>query len=913
MKKFFYLSIAALALVSCSSDDFLGDTPVEESGALNSEEAIAFGGSTLRPTRAQQFTGSEAADKLHNNFVVYGFKTSAEEAADASVDQKVFGLYNVNYNPGTANTTESNTTNWEYVGYTSLEDQLQTIKYWDLSAQSYVFSAVSGTGITAEKITEGDTKYDKGWKVTVPAGGSISDLYASDRVVATKEGTGDGVTGKYKETVTLTFRALGTKIRFAVYETVPGYSVHIDKVFYDNEGTQTVDKTNFAIQGNFRMANATTETPLTITYYDAESGIENRPKVDYEEGNVTTSKFGVFGANMQATEAIGTNSAEATYDQSDKSYTMILPYEDTENVMKLKVTYTLTATDGSGEKITVHAATAYVPANFNQWKPNFAYTYIFKISDNTNGTTVTPEDPDDPDDPNPEDPDAGLFPITFDAVVISDEEDVQETITSVSDPSITTYAEGVVVTENNEYIDACDVYVTVMKGDKLQKLTVDGNNAAIFEVHNFGEIEQLVTEEVAANYLNNYCTLTPVSGVDFTVTTVPLTNGTNLTFNAGELVKFPAKAGKVYAFVFNDGTKDTYKIIRVKGEEATVAFTLTDASTVDITTVDGTHTLTLQQDGVEVFGAVPCFKITSDNGNSALKVAAGTGLGEYVVSVDAAAVAAGKANGTYTIDFEGKASVDITVNIEAVLTSNTLTIAAGASEDTELQINGVPAAGAEIVNPVAGLTVTDNGDGTYTVAADQYAVAGKFTNVTIGGLSLTIILNNYAFSPEALTITKPMSENATGKVALTNLRTGANGNIGAKRITVSGAGLTVANANASADGNYTLTGTKGGEYTLTFQNTAAKCVVTVNEYSIAAPAAIAKSTGIATIQVKCNGNVVNASKASLVETAKPTDAVYTLTTNGQSINFSNASIAGEYKFDYKIEDMVVAQVTVTVQ
>lgn len=911
MKKYLFYSIAALALASCTNDEFLGTGPAPETDKAVAD-AIAFGGTPTNLTRAGEYTGAEAAEKLHNNFVVYGFKTSADETADGTTDQPVFNRYNVNYVPGTAYTTESNSTNWEYVGYNSLEDQLQTIKYWDLSAKSYVFSAVSGTGITATKTTTGSTIYDKGWTVTVPAGGSLSDLYASDRQPVAPSA--------YKETVTLTFRALGTKVRFAMYETVPGYSVHIDKVYYGETGAWNNTTTNFAINGIFKTANATEVTPLTVTYYDADSDIENRPKVTFTDTDVTVDKYGIFGANIQATPAIGTNSVEATYDQSDKSYTMILPYENAGG-LQLYVDYTLTATDGTAEKIQVMHASAKVPQNYTQWKPNFAYTYIFKISDNTNGTTVDPgTDPDDPASPfNPDDPtdlpdddDCGLFPITFDAVVISDDEDVQETITTVSEASITTYAQGVVVTENNEYIDACDVYASVVKGTAVQALTADGNNTAIFEVHNAGEIEKIITEEVAANYLRNFCTLTPVTGVDFNVTEVPLTNGTTLTFAAGTLVKFPAKAGKVYAIVFNDGTKDTYKIVRVKGDEAAVAYTLTDATTGSITTVDGTHTLTLKQDDVEVYGAVPCFTVTSTNGNNALKIAAGTGLGEYIVSVDNAAVMAGKANDVYTVAFQDQ-SVSITVDIAAELTEPTLTISAGSSKSTTLKIAGAATAGAKIVNPVAGLTVTDNGDGSYTVAADQNAVSGKFTNVTIAGVPLTIYLNNYAFDPTALTIIKPMSANGTGEVALMNLRLNANGNIGANDITVAGgSGLTIANKNAAKDGNYTLTASAGGEYTLTFQHTAAKCVVTVNEYSIATPASIKKATGIANIEVKCNGEAINASKASLVETYKPTGAVYTVTTNGKSLKFSSASVAGNYEFDYKVGDVVVAHVIVTV-
>ena len=94
--------------------------------------------------------------------------------------------------------------------------------------------------------------------------------------------------------------------------------------------------------------------------------------------------------------------------------------------MKIKVDYTLTSDkDNSGEKIVVKGATAIVPAEYLMWKANTAYSYVFKVSDNTNGSTGT-----EGIDP------AGLYPITFDAVV----EDMAENnnyLTTVSELSIT--------------------------------------------------------------------------------------------------------------------------------------------------------------------------------------------------------------------------------------------------------------------------------------------------------------------------------------------------------------------------------------------------------------------------------------------------------------------------------------------
>lgn len=50
MKKYIFLAASALALASCSSDDFLGDTPGSTPTSANS--AINFGGDAGKITRA---------------------------------------------------------------------------------------------------------------------------------------------------------------------------------------------------------------------------------------------------------------------------------------------------------------------------------------------------------------------------------------------------------------------------------------------------------------------------------------------------------------------------------------------------------------------------------------------------------------------------------------------------------------------------------------------------------------------------------------------------------------------------------------------------------------------------------------------------------------------------------------------
>ena len=109
---------------------------------------------------------------------------------------------------------------------------------------------------------------------------------------------------------------------------------------------------------------------------------------------------------------MGESITEATYDKAAKAYTNVFPQETNAQNLKLKVDYTL-YNSISGEKIEVTGATAEIPAMYLKWKPNYKYTYLFKISENTNGYTGASSGP------------AGLWPITFDALVVEAENGVE--------------------------------------------------------------------------------------------------------------------------------------------------------------------------------------------------------------------------------------------------------------------------------------------------------------------------------------------------------------------------------------------------------------------------------------------------------------------------------------------------------
>ena len=513
MKKFLFFAAAITAMASCSSDDYVGN---QDQNLVSGDNPITFGFNVPVATRADQ-TGATAASSLNNQFIVYGEKSEpANDASGAgeapktdgsSTHQLVFQNYVVNYTDNSAYTTTSNTKNWEYVGITPTygdnvkpkAGETQTIKYWDYSATNYVFTAFSAdndelnnSDVKVEKITAKTTdnkNYDKGYTVTLTAAADPTKLYFSDRQVIDQTGAGSDRTApnKYGGNVTLTFRNATSQVRAAMYETISGYDVKINNFYYADAAAPAFTAMTTADTDNKFYANVPNVTTdkgatLTVTYY--ESGVrKNQPKISVS-GTTANNRL-ALGTNIKTQTKLGETSTEATYDQSDKSYTPVFPQETNTTPLKLKVDYTLKNTT-TGETIKVTGATAEVPGQYLAWKPNFKYTYIFKISDNSNGQTGTSTDP------------AGLWPITSDAAVVVAEDGQAEYITTVSEPSITTYAKGSAVTTNNEYAAGEKIYTVVEDGGNLA--TLNERNMKLYKVttsDNFPITEASVAEAIA--------------------------------------------------------------------------------------------------------------------------------------------------------------------------------------------------------------------------------------------------------------------------------------------------------------------------------------------------------------------------------------------------------------------------------
>ena len=552
-KYFIFAALAGVALASCTSDEFLGDNSPDKL-QQKTEGAILFGSGTSPVTRSDLY-GLAAATKLGNKFVVYGTKHASAENATVTNDAIVFNNFQVEYTASTAGTTESNSSDWEYVGKKSYNSAItsQGIKYWDYSAaEGYTFYAFSSTDIsypanaTNDKVsvtkttTDGTSLYNKGYAVTVKNGASLGNLYFSDRVPVAK--------ADYDKTVNFTFRNIGTKVRVGFYETIPGYSVKIDKFYIDDDASAVVttfpamkDEKTDGFYASLQNVKTGVNQTLNVTYFNNDDAtIENRPKLTNPTGGYDyTLKLGNSTGFINTT--LGTSSASPLWtDGTTGGYTLVFPFEGNTNPLLLKLDFTMTADDGSGDVIHVRGARALVPAQYVQWKSNFAYTYIFKISDKTNGTTGEVDANGDPTDPE------GLKPITFDAIVVDVTDELQQTITSVSTRSITTYAEGAIVDEYHVGKPIYTVLSTKSTGGVVIPTGLGDTNGKA-QVY---KLDKAATEaEVIAQKTGSPMGITFTEQSTKIESTIPLADGTN---PAIKNVKFTPSDAGYYAYIYTE-------------------------------------------------------------------------------------------------------------------------------------------------------------------------------------------------------------------------------------------------------------------------------------------------------------------------------------------------------------------------
>ncbi len=387
MKKILTYAVSALALASCSSDSLVSDSPA------NTQAPIAFNVGQKNITRS---TKLEAAD--YYDFGVWAYKTKS-----ASFDV-VMNNYQVGCSGyGSFKKEGATDGTWFYDGLNS-----QVLRYWDLSYDNTNFYAYApyNTAVSFDK----DTK-----TITVPA--SVNQAGTDHDVIY----AGTKMTNSSHDKVPLEFKHLGAKVNLKFYHNIPGYKVELLEVTYGGNDIQ-----------------ATPATPGGTSYVDAHYFTKAEATIKYNDNMVPTASVDVTGEGNSddnlvfklpdgSKEVPAETTGTQNYLESPTTYYAVAQPKGSTTGFTFHVSFQLTAKDNN-EVITVKDARVFVPASVTEtgnttyiaaWQPNTKYTYTFKITKDTKGTTSgAAPDVDDPKVPTT----PALYPIVFDNITIVDYE-----------------------------------------------------------------------------------------------------------------------------------------------------------------------------------------------------------------------------------------------------------------------------------------------------------------------------------------------------------------------------------------------------------------------------------------------------------------------------------------------------------
>ena len=387
-------------------------------------------------TRAQSLQ-----DAGHYNFGVFAYKSSdnvnnvmSNYLVGYMDDAKKKGYYMTSQNQTTEGDKEgvlNGQSRWAYEmlgnkeydyrgteGYYTVDDafymsnvEKQYLKYWDLSAPTTNFYAYAPYINGANTVI-----YINGTKkMTFPASSiqaGYNDPSKFEFMYAAKEV--DKV--NYGHDVSLDFKRINAKVQIKFWEDIDGYSVRILDLSSTYNGVYAAPSKRTGSAGSYSYTDGkyVKNTGAVVDFTTIAT-----PKVSYNDP-VAYNKIAeeMLRFDAPAVEAIGTTRPLAS--PSPTVYYAIpkssITGPDYDCGFTFHVTYELIST--TGERITVHDATVHVPSNYCNWISNTSYTYVFRITKNSNGTTDTPTTI-DPTSPDVTTEDA-LYPIVFDNCTVTD-------------------------------------------------------------------------------------------------------------------------------------------------------------------------------------------------------------------------------------------------------------------------------------------------------------------------------------------------------------------------------------------------------------------------------------------------------------------------------------------------------------
>ncbi len=464
MKK--VLILACAALTACTNDIDLGPNK-EQVETLSNAIGFQMAKKNMTTTKA-----TALQSRGHYNFGVWGYKKLATSGS-AIMENYLVGYMDNTYHKGYYMTDDKQTTLGDIPGSTNGKSQWayemlgsseytydgtegyyrkstdtkymsnianQYLRYWDQSTLSTKFFAYAPY-LNADEADRVKFEYNTEQTMTLPLKETIvekgNDESLAEYMVATQEVQ----KANYNNDVQLHFRRLNAKVNIKFYETIEGYNVKIldlqsgtvsgvtavpavapvvgsTSYTHGNQYKSTKVKVKFngittttgASEPNIDYQATTSATKYASTEYMTFTAPQDDDVCSAPEGYISGK-----GVTIDGTLISDDATAKTKASKSPSTYFVIPKQTGDNSGLTFHVTYELTALQ-TNEKITVHNATVHIPAADCDWKAGKAYTYIFKITKNSNGST----DPDktiDPTDPTP-DTDKALYPIVFDGCTV---------------------------------------------------------------------------------------------------------------------------------------------------------------------------------------------------------------------------------------------------------------------------------------------------------------------------------------------------------------------------------------------------------------------------------------------------------------------------------------------------------------
>jgi hypothetical protein len=354
----------------------------------------------------------------------------------------------------------------------------QYLRYWDLAYDNTNFYCYAPYN---KSVTFEYNKTTHTGTMTFPATTSIRDGYEEpqnttyahfDRSLSEfMYATDVKATNANLSDVTVPFKHMGAQLFIRFYEEIPGYKVEIIDLNADRGASASTDYDKNGIQAAPAIAPTSGTTYVKGSYYTT-----NGATLNFDDNAATTFTPDFTSATTVQTPLMfkipqaGLSTDDPTYCPSNlTSFTATTGNTTSHNVIKEKVatgtqdysysptiyypvaqpttsttgltfhiSYRIIAED-NGEVTTIHNATVHVPVKgsvvdgttdsptttggteyyITAWQPNVKYTYTFKFTKNSTGTTNPDGSDIDPTDPTPSTT-KSLYPIVFDAATIED-------------------------------------------------------------------------------------------------------------------------------------------------------------------------------------------------------------------------------------------------------------------------------------------------------------------------------------------------------------------------------------------------------------------------------------------------------------------------------------------------------------